>query len=38
MVHEGGSPYISGQVDSKGRFAFDEVGGGVGYMSPDGEI
>jgi hypothetical protein len=32
------SPYISGQVDSLGRFAFAEVGGRVGYLMPDGEI
>jgi len=32
------SPYVSGQVDSRGRFAFAEAGGRVGYVSPDGEI
>ncbi len=32
------SPYISGQVDSQGRFAFAEAGGRIGYMMPDGEI
>lgn len=32
------SPYIGGQVDSQGRFAFAEVGGRIGYMLPDGEI
>lgn len=32
------SPYISGQVDSQGRFAFAEVGGRVGYLMPDGEV
>lgn len=32
------SPYVSGQVDSRGRFAFAEAGGRVGYVLPDGEI
>jgi hypothetical protein len=32
------SPYVSGQVDSQGRFAFAEAGGRIGYMLPDGEI
>ncbi|MBX2883317.1 MAG: hypothetical protein KTR32_25415 [Granulosicoccus sp.] len=32
------SPYIGGQVDSQGRFAFAETGGRVGYLMPDGEI
>ena len=32
------SPYVSGQVDSKGRLAFAEAGGRVGYLMPDGEI
>lgn len=32
------SPYVTGQVDSLGRFAFAEVGGRVGYLMPDGEV
>lgn len=32
------SPYVSGQVDSRGGFAFVETGGPVRYMKPDGEI
>lgn len=32
------SPYVGGQIDSQGRFAFAEAGGRVGYMMPDGEI
>lgn len=32
------SPYVSGQVDSQGRFAFAETGGRIGYLMPDGEI
>lgn len=32
------SPYVSGAVDSQGRFAFAEAGGRVGYLLPDGEI
>ncbi len=29
---------ITGQVDARGRFAFAEAGGRVGYLMPDGEI
>ena len=29
---------ITGQVDSRGRFAFAESGGRIGYFMPDGEI
>lgn len=29
---------VTGQVDSRGRFAFAEAGGRVGYLMPDGEI
>lgn len=32
------SSYVSGQVDSRGRFAFAEAGGRVGRLEPDGEI
>lgn len=32
------SPYISGQVDQRGRFFFAEVGGRIGRMDADGEI
>lgn len=32
------SPYISGQVDVRGRFFFAEVGGRIGRIDPDGEI
>ncbi|HEX6087756.1 MAG TPA: hypothetical protein VF266_24710 [Thermoanaerobaculia bacterium] len=32
------SPYVSGQVDSRGGFAFVETGGPARYMKPDGEI
>ncbi|MDP9191961.1 MAG: hypothetical protein M3P06_09710 [Acidobacteriota bacterium] len=32
------SPYVSGQVDSQGGFAFVETGGPARYMKPDGEI
>lgn len=32
------SPYVGGQIDSQGRFAFAEVGGRIGYVMPDGEI
>lgn len=32
------SPYVTGQIDSQGRFAFAEVGGRVGWLLPDGEI
>ncbi|HJQ38309.1 MAG TPA: hypothetical protein VKB93_14325, partial [Thermoanaerobaculia bacterium] len=32
------SPYVSGQVDSKGGFAFVETGGPARYLKPDGEI
>ena len=32
------SPYITGQVDSQGGFAFVEAGGPLRYMRPDGEI
>lgn len=32
------SPYVTGQVDSQGRFAFAEVGGRVGWLLPDGEV
>lgn len=32
------SPYVSGAVDSQGRFAFAEAGGRVGWLMPDGEI
>ncbi|HEX7828839.1 MAG TPA: hypothetical protein VF787_04255 [Thermoanaerobaculia bacterium] len=32
------SPYVSGQVDSRGGFAFAETGGPVRYIKPDGEI
>ena len=29
---------VTGQVDARGRFAFAEAGGRVGYLMPDGEI
>jgi hypothetical protein len=32
------SPYVTGQIDSRGRFAFAEVGGRVGWLLPDGEV
>lgn len=32
------SAYVSGQVDSKGGFAFVETGGPARYLAPDGEI
>lgn len=32
------SPYVGGEVDSQGRFAFAEISGRVGYMYPDGTI
>ncbi|HEX2122855.1 MAG TPA: hypothetical protein VHL59_14585, partial [Thermoanaerobaculia bacterium] len=32
------SPYVSGQVDSRGGFAFVETGGPLRYLKPDGEI
>jgi|GEM_PF-1263187 len=32
------SPYVSGAVDSQGRFAFAEAGGRVGWLMPDGEV
>jgi hypothetical protein len=32
------SPYVTGQVDSQGRFAFAETGGRVGWLLPDGEV
>ena len=32
------SAYVSGQIDSKGGFAFVETGGPARYMRPDGEI
>ena len=32
------SPYVSGQIDSRGGFAFVETGGPARYMKPDGEI
>ena len=32
------SPYVSGQIDSKGGFAFAETGGPARYLKPDGEI
>lgn len=32
------SPYVTGQVDSKGGFAFAETGGPVRYLKPDGEV
>jgi DNA-binding beta-propeller fold protein YncE len=32
------SAYVSGQVDSKGGFAFVETGGPLRYLKPDGEI
>ena len=32
------SPYVSGQVDSRGGFAFVETGGPARYLRPDGEI
>jgi hypothetical protein len=32
------SAYVSGQIDSKGGFAFAETGGPVRYLKPDGEI
>jgi hypothetical protein len=32
------SPYVTGQVDSRGRFAFAEVGGRVGWLLPNGEV
>jgi len=32
------SPYVTGAVDSQGRFAFAETGGRIGYLMPDGEI
>jgi hypothetical protein len=32
------SPYVSGQIDSHGGFAFVETGGPARYLKPDGEI
>jgi hypothetical protein len=32
------SPYVSGQIDSRGGFAFVETGGPARYLKPDGEI
>ena len=32
------SAYVSGQIDSKGGFAFVETGGPARYLKPDGEI
>lgn len=32
------SPYVSGAIDSQGRFAFAETGGRIGWVMPDGEI
>jgi hypothetical protein len=32
------SPYVSGQIDSRGGFAFVETGGPARYLRPDGEI
>lgn len=32
------SPYVSGQIDSQGGFAFVETGGPARYLKPDGEI
>lgn len=32
------SPYTTGQVDSRGGFAFVETGGPLRYLRPDGEI
>ncbi|HEX6160427.1 MAG TPA: hypothetical protein VF111_09705 [Thermoanaerobaculia bacterium] len=32
------SPYVSGQIDSRGGFAFVESGGPARYLKPDGEI
>ena len=32
------SAYVSGQIDSKGGFAFVETGGPARYLAPDGEI
>jgi len=32
------SPYVSGQIDSTGGFAFAETGGPVRYLKADGEI
>jgi hypothetical protein len=32
------SPYISGQMDQRGRLFFAEVGGRIARMDPDGEI
>ncbi len=29
---------VTGQIDSRGRFAFAESGGRIGYLMPDGEI
>jgi hypothetical protein len=32
------SPYVSGQIDATGGFAFAEIGGPIRYMRPDGEV
>ncbi|HEX6095439.1 MAG TPA: hypothetical protein VF432_03865 [Thermoanaerobaculia bacterium] len=32
------SPYVSGQIDSRGGFAFVETGGPARYLKPDGEV
>ncbi|HKO58064.1 MAG TPA: hypothetical protein VJ276_19510 [Thermoanaerobaculia bacterium] len=32
------SPYVAGQIDSRGGFAFVETGGPARYLQPDGEI
>jgi hypothetical protein len=32
------SPYISGQMDARGRLFFAEVGGRIGRLDPDGEV
>ncbi len=32
------SPYVSGQIDARGGFAFVETGGPARYLKPDGEI
>lgn len=32
------SPYVSGQIDSHGGFAFVETGGPARYLRPDGEV
>jgi len=32
------SPYVTGEVDSQGRFCFAETSGRIGYLYPDGYI